>query len=128
MINPENRNYITSIECIGSIGKTVPPMLLVSGVNILHKWCHHNDLDGDIMIGITETGYVNDNTAFEWLQHFINHIQNKRCDAWLLVIIDGYGSHITLPFYNLANKNKIVLFRLRPHSTHLTQPLNIGVF
>ena len=35
---------------------------------------------------------------------------------------------MTLPFHNLATKNKIVLFYLPTHSTHLTQPLNIGVF
>ena len=37
MIDPDNRNYITSVECIGSLGETIPPMLLISGVNILHK-------------------------------------------------------------------------------------------
>ena len=122
MIDPENRDYITSVDCIGSAGETVPPMLLVSGVNILHKWCQHNDLDGDIVIGTTETGYANDDTALECLQHFIDHTQNKRRGAWLLLIIDGYGSHMTIPFHNLATENEIVLFRLPPHSTHLTQP------
>ena len=35
---------------------------------------------------------------------------------------------MTLLFYNLATKNKIVLFRLPSHSTHLIQLLNVGVF
>ena len=35
---------------------------------------------------------------------------------------------MTILFYNLATKNKIVLFRVLPHSIYLTQPLNIGVF
>ena len=43
--------------------------------------------------------------------------QNKRRGAWLLLLmIDGYGSlMMTIPFYNLATVNKIVLFRLPPH-------------
>ena len=57
MIDPENRDYITSVECIGSAGETIPPMLLLSRVNILHKWCQHKDLGGGIVIGTTETGY-----------------------------------------------------------------------
>ena len=122
MIDLENRDYITLVECIGSAGETIPPMLLISGVNILHKWCQHNDLDGGIVIGITETGYANDNTALEWLQHFIDHTQNKRRSAWLLLIIDGYRSHMTVPFHNLATENKIVLFRFLPHPTNRTQP------
>lgn len=93
MIDPKNRDYITSVECIGSAGEINPPMLLVSGVNILHKWCLHNDLDGETVIGTTGTGYANDETALEWFQHFIDHTQNKRCGAWLLLIIDDYGSY-----------------------------------
>ncbi len=37
MIDPENRDYITSVECIGFAGETIPPMLLISEVNILYK-------------------------------------------------------------------------------------------
>ncbi len=35
---------------------------------------------------------------------------------------------MTLPFHNLATENKILLFRLPLHSTHLTQPLDVVVF
>ena len=35
---------------------------------------------------------------------------------------------MTVPFHNLATKNKIILFRLPPHSTLLNQPLGVGVF
>ena len=101
MIDPENRDYITSVECIGSAGGTIPPTLLISGVNILHRWCQHNDLDGDIVIGTTETGYASDDTALKCLQHFIDHTQNKGRGVWLL-IIGGYGSHMTTPFHNLS--------------------------
>lgn len=38
------------------------------------------------------------------------------------------GSYMTVPFPNLATKNKIILFRLPPHSTLLTQPLDVEVF
>lgn len=67
-------------------------MLLVSGVKFLHMWCQHNDLDGETIIGTTRTIYANDDTSLEWLQHFIDHTQNKRWGAWLLLIIDDYGS------------------------------------
>lgn len=78
MIDPKNCNYIILVEYIGSANKIIPPILLISKVNILHKWCQHNNLDGNIMISIIETGYTNNNTVLKWLQYFINHIQNKR--------------------------------------------------
>lgn len=63
MIYPENCNYITSVKYIGSKGKTISLILLVFGIHILHKWCQHNNLDGNIIIGTTETSYVNDDTT-----------------------------------------------------------------
>ena len=128
MIDPDNCDYITSIECIGSAGETIPLILLVSGVNILYKWYQHNNMEDDIVIGTTETGYANDDIALEWLQHLIDHTQNKRRGAWLFLIIDDYSSQMILPFHNLVTENKIVLFRLPLYSTHLTQPLDVGVF
>ena len=35
---------------------------------------------------------------------------------------------MTIPFHNLATENNIVLFRLPPDSTQLTQPLDVGDF
>lgn len=53
-------------------------------------------------------------------------IQNKRQEAWLFLIMDG--SDITIPFHNLANKIKFILFCLPLHSTHLTHTLDSGIF
>ena len=42
--------------------------------------------------------------------------------------MDGYGLHLTYKFYKYAQKHRIELFRLPPHSTHFTQPLDVGCF
>ena len=94
-------------------------MLLISGVNILHKWRQHNDLGGGIVIDTTETGYANDDTALEWLHHLIHHTQNKRRGAWLLLIIGGYGSHMIIPFHNVATGNMLnLIFSMFGESRH----------
>ena len=128
MTDPDNRDYITTVECISSGGEVIPPLIIISGVQILHKWCQENDLHDDILIGTSDSGYSNDDLAMDWLNHFIEHTSSKRQGAWLLLIIDGFGSHMTIPFFELATANNIVLFRLPAHSTHLTQPLDVGVF
>lgn len=78
IIDLRNRNYITSIKYINSAGKNIPSMILVFGVNILYKQYQYNILDNNIIIGITEMGYTNNDTTLKWLQHFIDYIQNKR--------------------------------------------------
>lgn len=47
----------------------------------------------------SETDYSDDNLAFDWLHHFIHHTKNRRADAWILLVIDGFGSHSTLLFF-----------------------------
>ena len=67
IIDFDNHNYITLGKCINFAGKTIPSILLVSGVNILYKRYQHNDLNRDIGIGITESSNANDNIVLEWL-------------------------------------------------------------
>lgn len=78
MINLKNHNYITLIKCIGSVGETILPMLLIFEVNILYKWYQHNKWNNNIVISITKTGYAKNNIVLKQLQYFINYIQNKR--------------------------------------------------
>ena len=44
------------------------------------------------------------------------------------MILDGFGSHYTYKFHTFAQQMKIDLFVLPPHSTHITQPLDVGCF
>jgi hypothetical protein len=45
-----------------------------------------------------------------------------------MLVMNDYESHLTYEFYEYAKSHGIYLMRLSPHSTHLTQPLNVGVF
>ena len=46
----------------------------------------------------------------------------------VLLIEDGHSSHITLDTIKLARANNIHLLCLPSHSSHILQPLDIGVF
>ena len=45
-----------------------------------------------------------------------------------LLILDGHGSHVNLDFVNLADKHRIAIAVLPPHSTHRLRPLDVGIF
>jgi hypothetical protein len=45
-----------------------------------------------------------------------------------MLIFDSYASHITLKANTFCEEKKIVLLCLPSHSTHLLQPLDVGVF
>ena len=44
------------------------------------------------------------------------------------ILYDGHKSHISLILSDWARKHKVTLFVLPPHSSHLTQPLDVAVF
>jgi hypothetical protein len=45
-----------------------------------------------------------------------------------LLIINSHESHDSLKFQQYCKDNKIVALCLPPHSSHITQPLNVGCF
>ena len=46
----------------------------------------------------------------------------------ILLVYDGHRSHDTLKIIDLAISHGIILFCLPPHTTHMLQPLDVGVF
>ena len=45
-----------------------------------------------------------------------------------LVLFDGHRPHISLTLTKWAKAHNVILFVLPPHTSHLTQPLDVGVF
>ena len=98
--------------------RAIPPLLglyVACGILILEKWAEENDLDEDILLATSPTGYSHDELALQWLKHFEIHSRKSQVGVWRLLILDGYGSHLTYKFYEYAQKHYIELFRLPPH-------------
>jgi hypothetical protein len=47
---------------------------------------------------------------------------------WRLLLLDGHESHCNYPFIDIAWRYRILIFVLPAHSSHLTQPLDVGLF
>jgi len=74
-------------------------------------------------------GWTDDKLALEWLQQVFLPESSERCpDLPRLLIFDGHGSHITFNFVSLCFTNNVLLLCLPSHSTHLLQPLDVGLF
>ncbi|KAF5131517.1 hypothetical protein E5D57_007872 [Metarhizium anisopliae] len=52
----------------------------------------------------------------------------RRRYSYRLLVVDGFTGHTTLAFAEYCIKFDIIIAILPPHSTHLMQPLNVGVF
>jgi hypothetical protein len=126
--DPDNRELITSIECISTRGiKSCPSFIIMAGALIKEK-CFNNNLDPRIKFGMSDSGYSNDELGFEWIQHFNQYTRDSIRGEWRLLIMDGHSSHMTHEFITYCYDNKIHPFLLPAHSTHLLQPLDISIF
>ena len=123
----ENRDFITSIECISASGEVIPPHLVLKGNQVLHKW-GNTQIPNDYLVGYSESGYSNGDLALEWLQHFDYHSRKTRVGAWRMLIFDGSDTHFTKPFYDYCVQNMIQPFILPAKATSWAQPLDVGCF
>ena len=58
------RSYITSIKCISAKEFVMFSMIIMQSKYILNKWARNN-LDGDIAITVSDSGYLNDILVYE---------------------------------------------------------------
>jgi hypothetical protein len=87
----------------------------------------NNDLDGDITFTRLESSYSNDKLGVQYLKHF-NYWASKSTSKYRMLIFDGHSSHLTQEFLDYYWLHHIRPFQLPPHTTHLLQPLDVGVF
>ena len=66
--NAGNRESVTIIEAISAGGESIPAMLILSGKTHNASW--FRNLHDGTLVGVTETGYSNDEFALEWIAHF----------------------------------------------------------
>jgi len=81
-----------------------------------------------MLLAITSIGYSNNPMGMEYLRHFNRMTKGKTIGKYCMLIFDGAGSYTLDDFIWFCWNQDIIPFRLIPHSTHLLQPLNLGIF
>jgi hypothetical protein len=69
---PENRLSLTVIESISADGKSIPPLVIVPGKNIIVSWFYENITSKEI-VAVSSSGYTNKKICLMWLDYFIKH-------------------------------------------------------
>ena len=73
----------------------------------------------------SENGWINNSLYLQWFKFFLDNIPPTRP---VLLIEDGHSSHVSTELIELARENGVHLLCLPAHTTHILQPLNVGVF
>lgn len=81
-------------------------------------------------ISMSGKGWTDDFLCEKWFQDIFIPCTKawNTSDTPILLVYNGHGSHLMDEMFKLADENNIELFQLPHHTTHWTQPLDIGVF
>jgi len=127
LLQPGNRTWVTTIECINASGWALPPSVIFKGKVFIESW--FDGLPDDWRLEISPKGWTSDEITLRWLEKlFIPSTSSRTKGKYRLLILDGHGSHLTPKFDEICEKNDIIAICMPPHSSHLLQPLDIGCF
>jgi hypothetical protein len=129
VIQPGNRKWVTTIECINAGGRALPPFIILEGKVHLEAWYRDNPtIPPNWAIAVSDNGWTTDELGFKWVQHFNKWTKDVTKGVYRLLILDGHGSHSTPEFDAFCEENKIITLCMPPHSSHLLQPLDVACF
>jgi hypothetical protein len=112
-------------------GDALPPALIYQGTSgIQSSWV--DDLvaeQEEIFVSHSPSGWTNNDIGLTWLEQvFYRFTKAKARRDYRLLILDGYGSHVTTDFIDFCDGNRILLAIFSPHATHSLQPLDVVLF
>jgi hypothetical protein len=129
-IEDGNRNHISVIACVSAGGFTLDPYFLLKGVRLRKKFDDNIKTAGflDSKAFMTKKAYIDDDAFLNWCQYFISQLKRLNIIGALLVL-DGHNSHrLNLPALKYLNEHNVIVITLPSHSTHILQPLDVGLF
>ena len=121
------QEWITAIECIGASGVALPPLLIFKAKYTNTAWIPASTPE-KWKFSTSNSGWTSDNHAYEWLTTLFEPETHRNDGKRRLLLLDGHGSHLTARFIAFCLDKNIDLVCLPPHTSHLLQPLDVGVF
>jgi hypothetical protein len=117
---------VTIIAGGNAIGNGIPPYFIFPG----KRW--NPEFLQNACVGssgeMTKNGWSNTEVFQNYVTKHFAKYANLSSDTPTLLLYDGHKSHINLTLTQWAQRNNVILFVLPPHTSHLTQPLDVAVF
>ena len=117
------KKQTTVLACFNAASQALPPLVIL-GRKSLNPDLSKNEVPG-AMYGLNSKGWMDSEIFLNWFtHHFLVHSPSSRP---ILLVLDDHSTHYNPSFVRRAAEEMIV-FCLPPNTTHLTQPLDKGIF
>ena len=114
----------TVLSCVSASGYVLPPCIVYPRKRNVPDNFREGAVPGTLF-SHSENGWINSDIYLEWFEFFLQNIPPIRP---VVLIQDGHASHMSIKLIELARSNGIHLLCLPSHTTHILQPLDVGVF
>jgi len=123
-IASNSKEQITTLCAISAAGNVIPPMHIFPGERFRGYNPMQNCTEG-AYFGRSPKGWISTELFYGWLaNHFSRHVSERP----VVLLVDGHTCHIDIEVSKLCQTNKMHLYCLPPHTSHMTQPLDVGFF
>ena len=114
---------------MSSKGIHIPPAVILKGKEHQAAWYEEDNLPLDWRLANSPNGWTTDAIGLKWLKHIFDPFSKLHLTgAKRLLILDGQSSHQTAEFDDFCKNNAIICLCMPPHTSHLLQPLDVGVW
>ncbi|KAK4700150.1 hypothetical protein P7C70_g6101, partial [Phenoliferia sp. Uapishka_3] len=125
------RENVSILSAVGADGKYYQPLIIFKGQRVQSKWfnsCAPDEYRPSF--AVSEKGWIDADLKCRWMEaHFIDEARKNIPDVeWMIMIVDGHNSNLTLEFLESCVEKKVAILCLPAHSTHILQPLDLACF
>ena len=121
------REFFTILTAGAADGTRLPPFILYKGVNLYARWTKNGPAGA--VYGVSGSGWMEGANFIQWFERlFVPAVSTLLATGPVVLFVDGHHSHVTMELIKVARSRNIRLFCLPPHTTHILQPLDVGVY
>lgn len=119
--------WISIVECGSATGHRLMPLIVFAGKTLKTRGFSKDFPNWKF--SCSSTGWANFQVLKEWFDKvFLPETKPEDPSLWRLLILDQHKTYVDSDFKLKAWKSKFWLSWLPSHPSHITQPLNIGVY
>lgn len=122
-----DRDLVTAVECISADGRSPHPLIIRPAASRRSNWTTHPTPGWHY--ACTQSGYTNAEIHLQWLQQVFEPSTAARARGQPRVLIcDGLSTHESAGVVKFCLAHNIIPCRLPSHTSHKTQPCDVGPF
>jgi len=119
---------VTAIKCVSATGTAIPPLLIFKAKHTNDAWVPAQT-PRDWYFSTSSSGWTSDIHGYEWLTRGFEPLTRPEDPTRRrLLVMDCHSSHVTANVIAICMESAIDLLILPPHTSHILQPLDVGVF